>query len=292
MPDKIDNEIEALLGRLHVVHTAVEGNVRSAATGVPENLDDFTRLCRSIRLRIQDMSEALPRIEEGQKGGVSAGTDHIRMKHEFTSNEMKANEDWSALDALHRAELGKHHSKVASQLDQRTKTVKDLRKELDDLRDGMRQILNPGYQSNRRRVRKMEDSELCKGAEGDGVVGPSGYAPGRSRDNAMSEEQRQELMAVEKRDKELDEKYLGAISEGVDYLMDKAEQYGDLLSEQDRKLDEVASKIGAVHERLENVNGRMKETLQKVRGSDKICMDVMCILAMLGLVGIVYKMTA
>jgi len=292
MPDKLDNEIEALLGRLTVVHTAVDGKGQDSAMGPSENLDEFTRLSRSIRARIRTMSEALPRIEEGHKGGVSAGTDHIRLKHEFNSNERKANDDWNALDALHRVELAKHNSKVASQLGQRTKIVQDFRKELDSLRDGMRQILNPGYQGGRRKIKKMEDSELFKGPGNDGIVGPSGYAPGRTRNNNMTEQQRQELMAVERRDKEMDEKYLGAIGENIDHLLHKAEQFGDILAEHDRALDEVEGKIGAVHERLENVNGRMKDTLQKVRGSDKICMDVMCILAMLGLVGIVYKMTA
>mmetsp|Transcript_5181 Transcript_5181/g.6900 ORF Transcript_5181/g.6900 Transcript_5181/m.6900 type:complete len:92 (+) Transcript_5181:449-724(+) len=44
-------------------------------------------------------------------------------------------------------------------------------------------------------------------------------------------------------------------------------------------LENVNQKIDNVHEHVTTVNERMKETLEEVRGADKICVDIMCIVS-------------
>ena len=46
-------------------------------------------------------------------------------------------------------------------------------------------------------------------------------------------------------------------------------------------LNEVGSKIDNAHEHMVNVNAKMKDTLNEVgRSSDKLCVDIMCIVFM------------
>uniref|UniRef100_A0A7S1TVQ5 t-SNARE coiled-coil homology domain-containing protein n=1 Tax=Phaeomonas parva TaxID=124430 RepID=A0A7S1TVQ5_9STRA len=293
MPDKLDVELEGLLGRLDLVHEAVGGRERKEDGGpaADANMDDFSRAKYAIGKCIIAMRDTLPMIETAGNGG-GGGIDGVRLNQDFQANEMKANQIWNELDALQRKELSKKHSKFKAELPQRSKDVADLRRELDRLRDERRALLNPSYKANRRNVNRMEDSELFKATgDGDGTVNPSGYAAGQSANNNMTAEQKQQLQALEARENEIDEKYVAQIGEGLDYLLEKAENFGERLREQDRKITEIQEKADEVTDRLETVNGSMKETLNKARGSDKICMDIMCIMAMLGLIGVLYQMT-
>jgi len=55
-------------------------------------------------------------------------------------------------------------------------------------------------------------------------------------------------------------------------------------------LDNVGNKITNAHDHIANVNTKMKETLDEVRAADKICVDIMCIMIMVGLGAVLYQM--
>ena len=45
-------------------------------------------------------------------------------------------------------------------------------------------------------------------------------------------------------------------------------------------LEQTTSRIDSAHEHMTNVNSKMKETLNEVgRSSDKLCVDIMCIVS-------------
>lgn len=49
--------------------------------------------------------------------------------------------------------------------------------------------------------------------------------------------------------------------------------------------------MDAINERVGNVNSRMKETLDEVgRSSEKLCVDIMCILLAVGFGAVFYNM--
>jgi len=50
--------------------------------------------------------------------------------------------------------------------------------------------------------------------------------------------------------------------------------------------------MDAINERVVNVNTRMKETLDEVgRSSDKLCVDIMCIMLAVGFGAVFYNMS-
>eukprot|EP00968_Pinguiococcus_pyrenoidosus_P012862 scaffold1152_cov235-Pinguiococcus_pyrenoidosus.AAC.4 len=137
-----------------------------------------------------------------------------------------------------------------------------------------------------------------------------GYAPGAKARNNMTTDERQQLQALKDRDNELDAKYLNRIGEGLDYLQEKAEGFSERLKEHDQRIDEIQTKTDEVSEasvglkalhpdttkcvaalRSDPILPRwLKDTLKHVRGSDKICVDIMCILVMLGLLGVLIQL--
>lgn len=51
-----------------------------------------------------------------------------------------------------------------------------------------------------------------------------------------------------------------------------------------------SDKIDKVNDRVSNVNGRMKQTLDEVgRSSDKLCVDIICIVLAIGFAAVLYN---
>ena len=56
-------------------------------------------------------------------------------------------------------------------------------------------------------------------------------------------------------------------------------------------LENLEQKIMDVQDHLDNVNRKMKNTLEQVgRSSDKMCIDIICIIILLGMVGVLYNL--
>jgi len=55
-------------------------------------------------------------------------------------------------------------------------------------------------------------------------------------------------------------------------------------------LDNLEEKITDVQDKLDSVNLKLKKTLDTVgRRSDKMCIDIICIVLLLGMVGVLYR---
>ena len=94
---------------------------------------------------------------------------------------------------------------------------------------------------------------------------------------------------MEERDADFD-RQLDEIGEGIQDLVDIAAQQGEEVKRQAVLLDTVNNKMDRVADRMTGVNSKMKETLDQVgRSSDKLCVDIMCIVLAISLGSIVYK---
>jgi hypothetical protein len=96
---------------------------------------------------------------------------------------------------------------------------------------------------------------------------------------AMTGSQQVQLQQIRDRDAEFDQD-LDEIGEGIQDLHELALRQGEEVQRQNQMLNEVGSKIDAAHEHMVNVNAKMKDTLNEVgRSSDKLCVDIMCIVS-------------
>eukprot|EP00525_Craspedostauros_australis_P013075 CAMPEP_0198135466 /NCGR_PEP_ID=MMETSP1442-20131203/60604_1 /TAXON_ID= /ORGANISM="Craspedostauros australis, Strain CCMP3328" /LENGTH=126 /DNA_ID=CAMNT_0043796639 /DNA_START=717 /DNA_END=1097 /DNA_ORIENTATION=+ len=109
--------------------------------------------------------------------------------------------------------------------------------------------------------------------------------------SALTSSQQQQIMQLEQRDAEFDLQ-LDEIGEGIQDLAEIAQQQGEEVTRQNQMLDNVDRKISNNIERVSKVNERMKETLEEVgRASDKLMVDIMCIVLAVGFGGVIYNFT-
>jgi t-SNARE complex subunit (syntaxin) len=108
---------------------------------------------------------------------------------------------------------------------------------------------------------------------------------------ALTGDQQQQMLELEERDADFDLQ-LDEIGEGIQDLAEIAAAQGEEVNLQSQMLDKVDKKIDNNLQRMEKVNGRMKETLDEVsRSSDKLMVDIMCIVLMIGFGAVIYNFT-
>ena len=105
----------------------------------------------------------------------------------------------------------------------------------------------------------------------------------------MTDSQAQQLQVIQSRDEEFDVQ-LEAIGEGLMDLSEIAQMQNEEVRRQNAMLGTLDTKINEGLEHITNVNQRMKDTLAEVRGADKICVDIMCIIMIIGLAAVLYKL--
>ena len=97
------------------------------------------------------------------------------------------------------------------------------------------------------------------------------------------------MQQIQKRDKEFDQE-LDTIGEGISDLAEIAAMQNEEVNRQGVMLENMENRIDNVADHLITVNQKMKDTLNEVRAADKICVDIMCILMMVGLAAVLYNM--
>jgi syntaxin of plants SYP7 len=131
------------------------------------------------------------------------------------------------------------------------------------------------------------------GGGGDGIgTGGAGAAKswsGGGGGTALTSSQAQQIQMLEERDADFD-KQLDEIGEGIQDLAEIAALQGEEVKRQAIMLDSLNNKMDKVNERMVNVNAKMKDTLEEVgRASDKICVDIMCVVLMVGFAAVIYN---
>lgn len=105
----------------------------------------------------------------------------------------------------------------------------------------------------------------------------------------LTQQQALRLEQIESRDQDFD-KQLDEIGQGIDDLGEIAQMQQEEVKRQNEMLDNVGNKIEEVYDHIDNVNAKMKDTLNEVRAADKICVDIMCIVLMVGLGAVLYQL--
>ena len=106
---------------------------------------------------------------------------------------------------------------------------------------------------------------------------------------ALTDGQQQQLLQIEERDADFD-RQLDEIGEGIQDLAEIAQMQGEEVAHQTQMLEKLHTKMDAANERLTGVNTKMKDTLEEVgRSSDKLCVDIMCIVLMIGFGAVIYN---
>ena len=151
-----------------------------------------------------------------------------------------------------------------------------------------------GYQAIQ--MASMEESDIFKGSSTGGKryndeydSGGRGPVTGKSN-NYMTDQDRQALQMIREKDHEIDSEIMN-IGEGVDALHELARVANEELKMQNKMLDTLEKKIDNVHEHVTTINEKLKKTLEDARKSDKICIDIVCIILLIGMIIVLVKLT-
>jgi len=95
----------------------------------------------------------------------------------------------------------------------------------------------------------------------------------------MTGSQQVQIQQIRDRDAEFDQD-LDELGEGIQDLHELALRQGEEVQRQNAMLTNTTNRIDNAYEHMENVNAKMKDTLNEVgRSSDKLCVDIMCIVS-------------
>lgn len=96
------------------------------------------------------------------------------------------------------------------------------------------------------------------------------------------------FLYLKNQDLKIDAK-LELVSQGVAHLKDMALEMGNEVDRQAIAISELTQKVDDTQATLNNLNKRLKKTLQKVRKGDRFCIDIILIVIILAIGGYIYN---
>ncbi|KAG5178683.1 soluble NSF attachment protein receptor [Tribonema minus] len=289
MPAGMDRELDVLLMKLQKILLSVGGDDLESGGKKKSSKDDrFNLVKASVMRRLTETCELMEKAAATSGGGLASSTADpkavIKRNQDIRSNLRTLEAEWGEMDVMFQAERTKRRSKMTKEeMEARRQLLVDLQREIAELKALNQQAAvgaSVGVASSAYAAFKPQDSAaaLAGGAKGGAEVRPAN----------LSNEQHYRIQQIRERSKEMENTYLSKIEEHVDRLGDLARGMGEELVLQERMLDDLGNRIESTQEKLANVNVRMKDTLKKVRAADKFCVDIMCVLLMLGLAAVLY----
>ncbi|KAE8882367.1 hypothetical protein PF003_g33717 [Phytophthora fragariae] len=128
------------------------------------------------------------------------------------------------------------------------------------------------------------------GGLGGGIGGGGGSGDGPTEREVVTDDQRAMLADIQRNDQHFDN-MIEQIGTGVQELGQQARMLNEELQQQAIMIDGLSERIDTTQAHVENVNRKMKKTLEKVgRGADKCMMDMICLILLLGILAVVYNM--
>jgi len=216
----------------------------------------------------------------------------IKAKSMMREEIKQAADEWKEMEQLYKVEARKRRSKFTKeQLDIQQTLVTRLNAEIEKVREmqmqgyARRDTDAAAVQMNVQALASLNATNLDGGL---GDAGPkaggdeSNWSGGQGPGVELTEGQSLQMQQIQNRDKEFD-KELDEIGEGIADLGEIAAMQSEEVQRQNIMLTNVETKIDNAADHIQSVNTKMKETLDQVRGADKVCVDIMCILMMVGL---------
>mmetsp|Transcript_8825 Transcript_8825/g.13665 ORF Transcript_8825/g.13665 Transcript_8825/m.13665 type:complete len:317 (+) Transcript_8825:99-1049(+) len=249
-----------------------------------------------LKSSIIDRLKSVVALQEEFSSSVSLDPKvKIATQAEIRELVRQAQDEWSELNEMYKKEARKKKSKFTpEEMETQQSLVMELQAQIEKVKD----VQMAGYSRGGGAVDEGVTLNMGVLAQLDAVDFESASDPsggGKSWTSgttgvAMTGSQQVQLQQIRDRDAEFDQD-LDEIGEGIQDLHELALRQGEEVKRQNQMLQEVGSKIDNAHEHMININSKMKDTLNEVgRSTEKMCVDIMCIVLGIGLAGVIYKM--
>lgn len=303
MADATDNELTDLLTKLYGIQEDIGAKpktsdgekkakaVMAAQLGsnkkAAEKGSRFLSLKATIVDRLKTIHQQIKEYKEQEARGYGGDNakETIKLKAEIRESIKQATDEWKELEELYKKEARKKRSKFTpEELETQQVLVERLWNEIQKVRDEQLKEYASGSRTPDASVAmKTQALYMDTGANKKNWAGTTGGGV------ALTDGQKQQIQQLEERDADFDLQ-LDEIGEGITDLAEIAQLQGEEVKRQNAMLQQLNTKMDGINERMVGVNQRMKETLEEVgRSSDKLCVDIMCIVLMIGFAGVIYN---
>ena len=286
----MDHDLELYLGKLTTIQARVGGGREhdAAAERGGRGADRFLDLKEQMMASLKEIRGAASAAAQDPTANPK---DQIARDAKIKKKLRALREDWHDLDGLVQAELRRKKPRVdADELKNREELVLRLLREIDEVkaqhRAGYAAARGGGKRSPGRELKSKDDHELFQKRPPEGT---SSDDPRREQET-ISSAQQQKLQQLKERDRDFDQQIDG-IGQGIDELSNIASMQNEEVKKQNAMLEDLQQRMDEVHDHVSNVNAKMKDTLDEVgRSSDKLCVDVMCLLFLIGMIIVLYQL--
>ena len=199
--------------------------------------------------------------------------------------------EWDELNSIYITEANKRKSRFTKEeLEVQSALVIKLRDEIDKVKTAQTKAFAMGSGGNQdvvasalnsRALSDLDATPLYSTGGGGGGGGWSSNTSGAGSVEmaSLTDNQRVQLQQLQERDADFDNQ-LDVIGEGIETLGEIAAMQSEEVNRQNVMLDNLGKRIDTVHDHVTSVNVKLKDTLKEVgRSSDKICVDIMCIVS-------------
>jgi len=115
---------------------------------------------------------------------------------------------------------------------------------------------------------------------------------GQPKTVELTEMQQQGLEQIRRRDEEFDE-VLDQIGLLIDQAGEKAKIIQDEINLQDKIMDEIDENLAKARDKMDNINVTLKKNLDDSgMGMERFCINLMCFILLLGVVGIILSLVS
>jgi len=291
--DKVDMELNQLISRLNNVQGKIGGPGKQsvqAVLGEDGLVDRFQELKIQVTQRMEELKELQGGIAEMKAQNVQNKDARERIQSESDHRKMISSieADIKEMDDMNKTESKKKRSKYTkADLEIRSGEISDIRRKIEDIKEFARRGFSGAREGlTRSNMVDMKDSELFSSSNNNNKSNEA-----RLPKEAITAEQLQSMNRIQEKDKQID-KALDEVGRGVDMLKELAIQAGQEAKAHSALLENLESQMDDVGDKMISINDQLKVTLEAVRASDKLCMDILCILIMLGLVYVLYKVSS
>lgn len=296
MPDAIDLELGELLSKLTIIQRNVGGGPKHKdhenALTTDGKIDRFLDIRNQIISRLITLKETLELKNRLEKSPGNNPKELIIAQSKIRTELVTIQDEFKELESAYAHETKKKRSKLSpEEINMRQQMIQKLQIEINSMKEIQRAGYVKGYQSVQ--MVSMENHEIFQPRDNNksnGVNGPRPPAVNGQRNNEMTDDHRMQLHQIKERDSKIDE-VIVEIGQGVDELRMIAMEANEEVKLQNKMLDTLESKIDNVHDHVTNINSNLKNTIEKARGSDKICCDIFCVLLLIGMIIVLVKLS-
>lgn len=257
--------------------------------------DEFTTIKHRMAETIRDVKADLRTQSESR--GLDRSS--VELNQKIRAGMKKLTEDFKDLNRLYDKEVKKRKSKLSKEdLDLRQELIAQYSQEMQEIKKLARAgymkdagAADPTLAFSGAATSTLTREELFKPSGGGAGGGGAGGGGRRAvQDVELTEFQQQGLAQIKANDLEMDQ-MLDEIGVVVQDLGQMAGAIQEEVKVQGVMLDDLETKIEKAQDKLTSVNQAVKESLEsKGLGGERACINMICCIVLLGIVGVLYNL--